>query len=75
MISESLQWNYKPPGKISESFQWKVLNCKKAFFQTPPVKMKPSGGLQWNQNLTTNFRDSEWREVEGSEGARIFNEC
>ena len=22
MISESLQWNYKPPGGISESLQW-----------------------------------------------------
>ena len=43
-----LQWNYKPPGKLSESLQWKVtlrkvLNCKKDFLNTssgnkiPPV--------------------------------------
>jgi len=38
----------------------KVLNYKKAFFQTPPVKMNSlrRGGLHWSQNLTTNFRDS-----------------
>ena len=28
-------------------------------FQTPPVKKNPSGGLQWNRNLTTNFFESK----------------
>ena len=34
------------------------MNCKKHFFKPLQWKWIPSGGLQWSQNLTVNFRDS-----------------
>ena len=34
------------------------MNYKKLFFKPLQWKRIPSGGLQWSQNLTTNFRDS-----------------
>ena len=35
------------------------MKCKKPFYKHLQWKRIPSGGLQWSQNLTTNFRDSK----------------
>ena len=42
----------------------KVLNYKKHFFKPLQWKIIPSGGLQWSQNLTTNFRDSTMFQIQ-----------